>query len=109
MNHGYPLLLDVAGRRVVVVGGGPVAARRARGLVDAGADVVLVSPWVCEDVHDLVDAGRLAWLPRDYTGGDLDDAWLAGCDHLLRERIVRDKEELERTLLAGAKMVAQRH
>jgi uroporphyrin-III C-methyltransferase/precorrin-2 dehydrogenase/sirohydrochlorin ferrochelatase len=76
VTAGYPLLLDVAGRRAVVVGGGPVAARRARGLVDAGADVVLVSPWVCEDVRDLVDAGRLEWLTRDYIGGDLDGAWL---------------------------------
>ncbi len=33
----YPLLLDLAGRQVVVVGGGPVAARRVGGLVDAGA------------------------------------------------------------------------
>jgi uroporphyrin-III C-methyltransferase/precorrin-2 dehydrogenase/sirohydrochlorin ferrochelatase len=31
---------------------------------------------VCEDVRDLVDAGRLEWVPRDYTGDDLDGAWL---------------------------------
>ncbi len=72
----YPLVLDVTGRRTVVVGGGPVAARRARALVDAGADVVLVSPWVCEDVRDLVEGSGLAWEARDYTGGDLDGAWL---------------------------------
>jgi uroporphyrin-III C-methyltransferase/precorrin-2 dehydrogenase/sirohydrochlorin ferrochelatase len=72
----YPLVLDLAGRRAVVVGGGPVAARRAAALVEAGADVVLVSPWVCEDLHDLVDKGTVTWVPRDYTGGDLDGAWL---------------------------------
>ena len=72
----YPIVLDVAGRRAVVVGGGPVAARRTRALVEAGAEVVLVSPWVCEDLHDLVDTGTVTWLPRDYTGGDLDGAWL---------------------------------
>ena len=72
----YPLVLDVAGRRAVVVGGGPVAARRTRALVEAGAEVVVVSPWVCEDLHDLVDTGAVTWRPRDYTGGDLDGAWL---------------------------------
>ena len=72
----YPLVLGLDGRRAVVVGGGPVAARRTAALVEAGADVVLVSPWVCEDLHDLVDAGTITWLPRDYTGGDLDGAWL---------------------------------
>ena len=34
----YPLLLDVHGRRTVVVGGGPVAARRVSSLVESGAD-----------------------------------------------------------------------
>jgi uroporphyrin-III C-methyltransferase / precorrin-2 dehydrogenase / sirohydrochlorin ferrochelatase len=43
----YPLVLDVAGRRVVVVGGGPVAARRVLSLVEAGADVEVVSPYIC--------------------------------------------------------------
>jgi uroporphyrin-III C-methyltransferase/precorrin-2 dehydrogenase/sirohydrochlorin ferrochelatase len=61
----YPLTLDVRDRRVVVVGGGPVAARRARGLVEAGAEVVVVAPWTCEDLADLVAAGRIRWLPRE--------------------------------------------
>ena len=73
----YPLLLELAGRQVVVVGGGPVAARRVRGLVDAGARVSVVAPWVCEAVSELVAAGTVGWLPRDYAGaGDLDGAWL---------------------------------
>ena len=73
---GYPLALDLAGRLTVVVGGGPVAARRATAMVAAGAVVALVAPWVCEDVVDLVASGAVTWLRRDYTGGDLDGAWL---------------------------------
>lgn len=72
----YPLSLDVTGRRVVVVGGGPVAARRAAALAEAGAAVLVVAPWVCEDLHDLVEEGRVSLRGRDYTGGDLDGAWL---------------------------------
>jgi uroporphyrin-III C-methyltransferase / precorrin-2 dehydrogenase / sirohydrochlorin ferrochelatase len=91
----YPLVLDLAGRRAVVVGGGPVAARRARGLVDAGADVVLVSPWVCEDVRDLLAAGGLRWEPREYADGDLDGAWLvhtATGDRQTDDRVAADAE-----------------
>jgi uroporphyrin-III C-methyltransferase/precorrin-2 dehydrogenase/sirohydrochlorin ferrochelatase len=77
MTAGYPLLLDVAGRRVVVVGGGPVAARRARALVEAGAEVLLVAPFACEDVHDLAVDGAVDWEAREYAGAaDLDGAWL---------------------------------
>jgi uroporphyrin-III C-methyltransferase / precorrin-2 dehydrogenase / sirohydrochlorin ferrochelatase len=72
----YPLLLDVTGRRVVVVGGGPVAARRTLPLADAGAEVVLVSPFICEPLADLVADGRVLWRPRNYADGDLDGAWL---------------------------------
>jgi uroporphyrin-III C-methyltransferase/precorrin-2 dehydrogenase/sirohydrochlorin ferrochelatase len=72
----YPLWLDVAGRRVVVVGGGPVAARRAARLLDAGADVTVVAPALCDDLADAAASSRLTWLARDYAAGDLDGAWL---------------------------------
>jgi len=72
----YPLTLDVAGRRTLVVGGGPVAARRATGLVTASARVVVVAPYVCEELRDLVDAGQVVWVARDYEADDLAGAWL---------------------------------
>ncbi len=72
----HALLLDLTGRRVVVVGGGPVAARRASRLVDDGADVVVVAPRVCEDLAELVARGAVRWEARDYRPGDLDGAWL---------------------------------
>ncbi|WP_270889379.1 uroporphyrinogen-III C-methyltransferase [Pedococcus sp. 5OH_020] len=75
----YSLTLDLEGRRVVVVGGGPVAARRAQGLLAAGAAVQVVAPWVCEDVQQLVDDGRVRWEQREYVAGDLltpEPAWL---------------------------------
>ena len=43
MNTGYPLLLDLTGRRVLVVGAGAVGARRAVALADAGARVEVVA------------------------------------------------------------------
>ena len=69
--NGYPLLLDLAGRRVVVVGGGVVASRRTRGLHEAGADVLVVAPDVTDEVAALVTVRRRAFEP-----GDLDGAWL---------------------------------
>lgn len=75
----YPLTLDLGGRRAVVVGGGPVAVRRASGLLDAGARVEVVAPFVCEDLAALVAGSALTWHERDYVAGDLlepEPAWL---------------------------------
>ncbi len=67
----YPLLLDLAGRAVLVLGGGPVAARRTQGLVRAGARVHVVAPAACEDLTDLIATGLVKWWPREAGIGDL--------------------------------------
>nr|WP_202884892.1 uroporphyrinogen-III C-methyltransferase [Actinopolymorpha cephalotaxi] len=65
------MFLDLTGRRAVVVGGGPVAVRRVGGLLDAGAVVTVVAPALCEDLAALVEPGRVDWVAREYSPGDL--------------------------------------
>lgn len=73
----FPLGLRLTGRRVVLVGGGLVAARRARSLADAGAAVVVVSPALCAPLAALAESGAVTWEhQREYAPGDLDGAWL---------------------------------
>lgn len=84
----YPLGLKVTGRLVVVVGGGPVAARRVRSLVEAGARVRVVAPHsvlgesdvrvTSETLEPTAGPGpaEVEWVRRDYRAGDLDGAWL---------------------------------
>lgn len=72
----YPLALRLAGRQVLVVGGGAVATRRVPALLDAGARVVLVSPSLTPALRALADMGRLTWHQRHFTAADVDDAWL---------------------------------
>ncbi len=69
--------LRLDGRRVVVVGGGPVAARRVAGLLDAGAAVELVAPRATPALDALASAGRIVWHQRNYRPGDLAEAWYA--------------------------------
>jgi uroporphyrin-III C-methyltransferase/precorrin-2 dehydrogenase/sirohydrochlorin ferrochelatase len=70
---GFPLLLDLAGRRVVVVGGGAVATRRARALADAAAEVEVVAPQIAAGLLDL----GVVVHQRGFEATDLDGAWLA--------------------------------
>lgn len=69
------LLLD--GRRVVVVGGGHVAARRLSTLVESGAAVTVVSPTMHPDLLESRRAGGVALVERAYCSGDLEGAWYA--------------------------------
>jgi uroporphyrin-III C-methyltransferase / precorrin-2 dehydrogenase / sirohydrochlorin ferrochelatase len=91
-----PLGLRVAGRRVAVVGGGPVALRRVSALVAAGADVLLVAPEVEPALGDLADRGALTHAARPYAPGDLDGAWLAyACtsDAAVNARVAAEAED----------------
>jgi uroporphyrin-III C-methyltransferase/precorrin-2 dehydrogenase/sirohydrochlorin ferrochelatase len=72
----YLLGLRLRDRRVLVVGGGAVATRRIPALLDAGADVVLVSSTVTTSLEDLAAAGRIRWEKRHYADGDCGGAWL---------------------------------
>jgi len=72
-----PLGLRLGGRRVVVVGGGPVALRRVAALMAAKASVTVVSPAAVAALEDLAERHRINWVARPYEPGDLDEAWLA--------------------------------
>ncbi|GGB64870.1 multifunctional uroporphyrinogen III methylase/precorrin-2 oxidase/ferrochelatase [Knoellia flava TL1] len=79
LRGALPVVLDLGGRLVVALGGGPVTGERVRSFLDEGADVRVVSPWVCEEVSELLDAhtDRTTWVRRDWAGpADLDGAWL---------------------------------
>ncbi|MDH4144118.1 MAG: bifunctional precorrin-2 dehydrogenase/sirohydrochlorin ferrochelatase [Acidimicrobiia bacterium] len=64
----YPVNLDLAGAPVLVVGGGPVAARKVDGLLASGAEVTVVAP-ACIDA--LVDRPAVRCVLRPYRSGDV--------------------------------------
>ncbi|MDT0308835.1 uroporphyrinogen-III C-methyltransferase [Streptomyces sp. DSM 44917] len=76
-NPAYPVGLRLAGRRVLVLGGGTVAQRRLPALLAAGAEVLLIAPSVTPSVQAMAEAGELRWEARGYRSGDLDGAWYA--------------------------------
>jgi siroheme synthase-like protein len=62
----YPIVLDLAGVPVLVVGGGRVALRKIEGLVAAHADVTVIAPAVTEAIHALpIQVATRAWEPSD--------------------------------------------
>jgi precorrin-2 dehydrogenase / sirohydrochlorin ferrochelatase len=74
---GYPLVLDLSGRHCVVIGGGPVAARKVDGLLAARASVTVVSPKLTQGLEERVAGGEIRVERRRYRRGDLTGASLA--------------------------------
>lgn len=69
---GYPLLLQLAGRRVLVVGGGAVATRRGAACAAAGARVIVVSLTISPELDAVAaEVHRRGFRPVDVRG-----AWL---------------------------------
>ncbi|PYR93781.1 MAG: hypothetical protein DMF84_08195 [Acidobacteria bacterium] len=67
----FPTFLKLEGRRVLIVGGGPVAASKVAALQRAGAELRVVAPDVC----DAIDAAVSNIARRPFVPEDLDDVW----------------------------------
>jgi len=68
----FPLFLKLAGRRVVVVGAGPMAAGKVKSLLDAGAQVTVVAP----EIRPELERTEITLVRRAFRPPDLDGAWL---------------------------------
>ena len=69
----FPVFLKLEGRRVLVVGAGPVAAGKLRALLNAGARVKVVAPEVVNEIAALEPA--IAIERRPFETSDLDGVW----------------------------------
>jgi siroheme synthase-like protein len=75
MKPPFPIFVDLEDRPCVVIGGGEVAARKVRSLLDAGARVTVIAPETCPEMRELLDQVRLE--SRTYRRGDLAGSALA--------------------------------
>lgn len=78
MAFDYPVNLDLAGRRCLLAGSGPLALERLDGLRRSDADVIVVTPRPSEDLRAAAeDDDRVELAARDVTAADLDGVFLA--------------------------------
>ena len=69
----FPVALLAEGRACLVVGGGKIATRKAKLLLDADADVTVVAPEVSEELAELAHAGALRIAQRRFEPADVAD------------------------------------
>ena len=68
----YPIFVEMAGRRVLVVGGGNVAEGKVAGLLTAAADVTVVAPDLTPALRKQHEAGDFRYDAHEYHDGDLE-------------------------------------
>src|SRR6202035_4923549 len=72
----FPAFLKLHSRRVLVVGGGSIAAQKIPGLLEAGAQVQVVSPKLAPQLAEWVRNRQIDWSPKPFEPNDLDGAFL---------------------------------
>lgn len=73
----YPINIRIADRLCLVIGGGSVALRKVKGLLQGGARVRVISPEVEPELQRMSELQEIEWLEREYVEGDLRGAFLA--------------------------------
>jgi uroporphyrin-III C-methyltransferase/precorrin-2 dehydrogenase/sirohydrochlorin ferrochelatase len=98
MQH-LPLFADLHNRAVLIVGGGVVAERRVRPMLDAGAAVTVLAPRLSDALAQLAAAGRITYLAREFGDASLDPYWLivaATDDRAVNESVAARAEAARR-------------
>ena len=97
----YPICLDVYGKRCVVVGGGTVALRKVKTLLEHGAIVEVVSHNLCPELSELARANIIKAHPKDYEPQDIEDTFLviAATDEEDTNKEIADEARRHKTLV----------
>lgn len=92
----FPFFVNIAGKEALVAGGGKVAARKVKTLLDFGANVKVVSPEAVPELRKLAESGTVCLFLRKYRPEDLNSAALviaATGDKKVNRQISRGAQE----------------
>ena len=73
----YPVYLNLAGKRCVILGGGKIAQGKIAALRQAAAQITVISPEATPGIRRAAQRGDVEWLERKYRPGDLEGAFIA--------------------------------
>ncbi len=100
----YPVNLQITSRLCIVVGGGGVALRKVRSLLQGDARVRVISPTLEPELRFLAEEQRIEWLKRGYVEGDLHGAFLvfAATNDRTVQKLIMEEADRAAVLLNSA-------
>jgi precorrin-2 dehydrogenase/sirohydrochlorin ferrochelatase len=69
----YPIFVKLDQKKILIVGGGSIAAQKIHSLLDTGCNITVVSPYVCKEIHRWASDHRLSLKNREFQSTDLQD------------------------------------
>lgn len=76
MDSNYPINLNLTGKSVVIIGGGKIAERKIKALLDTGAHIKVVSPEMTIKLKNLAEANLITWAKKHFSSEDIEGAKL---------------------------------
>ena len=64
----FPLFINLDGQTVTVIGGGKIAARRVKTLLDFGCEILVIAPEICEEMRGFTKNPAVSWIQESYSG-----------------------------------------
>ncbi len=104
MSALFPVLIDIKGKKCVVIGGGVVAERKIKTLLKYGAHITVISPKITKSIEKLIQSNKISHIKKLYEKDDLKDALIvvaATSDRSVNEQIVRDAKFLVNNVEKG--------
>ena len=89
----FPLFTNMSGRKVIFIGGGKIAERRIKTLLNYNADITVISPDITDDLRQIVQRGEIKYINRKYMSTDISDTFLviaATDDREVNQAIMKD-------------------
>ena len=68
----YPIMMNLEGKQIIVVGGGRVALRKINGLRESGAHITVISPKLENELKKLAENGNISWIEEEFDESLLD-------------------------------------
>ena len=93
----FPIYLEMTGRRCLVIGGGAVAERKVASLLEAGAEVTVISPEAADTILQWSKEKAVEWVARRYLPGDLAEfeiAFVATDDGYVNAQVFKEARKL---------------
>lgn len=70
----FPIFVDLSDKRAVIIGAGKIATRRTKILAEFMKDIMVIAPFIEEELKSLADAGAIRLISREFVERDIDGA-----------------------------------